>query len=62
MILRFSPALPCDVPTKSGALCGRATNSALLRAAGDGWRITPVCPACAARIAAYGQAPRKEAA
>jgi hypothetical protein len=61
MILRFTPPLPCDVRTKSGALCGQASAIGFVRATADGWRIVPICPACARRLALAAVQPKHAA-
>jgi hypothetical protein len=50
MIIRFTPALPCDHITDSGALCGQPTCCGAIEAGGEGYVIRPICPACAALL------------
>jgi len=58
MILRFTPPLPCDVRQPSGKLCGQPASIARIWCDGDGWRIAPICPACARKLAARIQQER----
>ena len=51
MTLRFTPLLPCDRKLPSGRLCGQPTGIGIVRCDGDGWRLTPICPACARALA-----------
>jgi len=51
MTLHFTPALPCDIRQPSGRLCGQPACIGVIRCDGDGWRLTPICAACARKLA-----------
>jgi hypothetical protein len=51
MMLHFTPPLPCDCKLPTGRLCGRPASIGLVRPGGDGWRLTPICGACARVLA-----------